>query len=84
MRTWTEVLQKRLAANPAEAVAYLRVALAEAQEDPQGLLLAVQHIVNARSGIDDLGLSLEERGELGSLLSRPARKRPDYALQTCL
>ena len=70
MRTWTEVLQERLAADPAEAAAYLRVALEEANEDPQGLLLAVQHVVNARGGIDDLGLSLEERGELGSLLSR--------------
>ena len=70
MRTWTELLQERLAADPAEAAAYLRVALAEADEDPQGLLLAVQHIVSARGGIDDLGLSLEERGELGSLLSK--------------
>jgi len=70
VRTWTKLLQERLAADTAEAAAYLRVALAEADEDPQGLLLAVQHIVNARGGIDDLGLSLEEQGELGSLLSR--------------
>jgi len=70
VRTWTELLQERLAANPVEAAAYLRVALAEADEDPQGLLLTVQHTVNARGGMDDLGFSLEERSELGSMLSR--------------
>ncbi len=70
MRTWTELLKERLAADQAEATAYLRVALEEAEEDPQGLLLAVQHIVNARGGVDDLGLNLEERGKLGNLLSK--------------
>jgi hypothetical protein len=41
LRTWSELLQERLAADPAEAAAYLRVALAEATEDPQDLLLTV-------------------------------------------
>ena len=70
MMTWTTYLEKSLATDVQEAAAFLRLALREAGEDPQGLLLAVRQIVQARGGIDDLGLSDAEKIELASALSR--------------
>lgn len=61
---------KNLAEDAEEAAALLRLTLAEDQDEPQILITLVQRIVRARGGIDDLGLSLEEKAELASALSR--------------
>lgn len=52
-----EWLQKRLAADAQEAATLLRLALAEADEDPEGLLRTLHYITVARGGVDDLQLS---------------------------
>lgn len=65
-----EWMRKNFSENAAEAAAYLRLALAEAVEDPEGLILAFQQVARARGGIDDLDLSLEEKAALASALSR--------------
>ncbi len=76
MMRWTDYLRNSLAANVEEAAAYLRLSLAEAAEDPAGLLLAVKQIVEARGGIEDLGLSLEEQAALATALSRSLAAAP--------
>ncbi len=70
MMTFDELMIGRLAANAEEAAALLRLALDEANEDPRGLLLVVQHVTTARGGIDDLGLSDTEKIALAGALSR--------------
>lgn len=70
LMTFDEWMLKNLAEDAEEAAALLRLTLAEDQDDPQILLTLVQRIVRARGGIDDLGLSLEEKAELASALSR--------------
>ncbi len=62
-------LKKNFSENVEEAAAYLRLSLEEAQEDPEGLLMAVKQVVEARGGIEDLGLSLEEKAALATALS---------------
>ncbi len=74
--TFDEWLVKNLADDAADAAALLRLTLAEDQDDPQILLTLVQRIVRARGGIDDLGLSLEEKAELASALSRSLAAAP--------
>lgn len=76
MRTWGEVLTEDLAASAEDAAALLRLTLAEDQDDPRMLISLVQRIVRARGGIDDLGLSLEEKAELASALSRSLAAAP--------
>lgn len=58
--TFDELMQRRLAADATEAADLLQFALAEADEDPRGLLLIIQTVFAARGGLNDLGLSLEE------------------------
>ena len=70
MLTFDDWLVRNLAEDAEEAAALLRLTLREDQDDPQILLTLVQRIVRARGGIDDLGLSLEEKAELASALSR--------------
>lgn len=70
MRIWAEVLREDLAASAEDAAALLRLTLAEDKDDPRILITLVQRIARARGGIDDLGLSLEEKAELASALSR--------------
>ena len=65
--TFDEWLIERLAQDPQEAAALLRVALEEADEDPRGLL---HYITAARGGIDDLGLNLAETTALLNALGR--------------
>lgn len=68
--TFDEWMLKNLEEDAEEAEALLRLTLAEDRDDPPILLTLVQRIVRARGGIDDLGLSLEEKAELASVLSR--------------
>jgi DNA-binding phage protein len=70
MMRWEDYLKKSLAENAEEAAAYLRLAVAEAGEDPAGLIAAFNQVTESRGGIDDLGLSVEERANLASTLSR--------------
>jgi hypothetical protein len=70
--TFDDWLVKRLASDPQEAADLLRVALEEADEDPQGLSLTLHYITVARGGIDDLGLRLEETTALLNALGRNA------------
>lgn len=68
--TFDELMISRLAASAVDAAALLRFVLGEADHDPRGLLLIVQHITTARGGIDDLGLSDAEKIVLAGALSR--------------
>lgn len=70
MMRWEDYLKNSLAANVEEAAAYLRVALEEVAEDPEGLLHAINQIVEARGGLDDLGLSQAELLALVYALTR--------------
>ena len=70
MMRWSEYAKQSLATDAEEAAAYLRLALEEAAEDPAGLVAAFNQVTEARGSIDDLGLSVEERAELASALSR--------------
>ena len=68
--TFDDWLIERLAQDPQEAAALLRVALEEADEDPRGLSLTLHYITAARGGIDDLGLNLAETTALLKALGR--------------
>jgi hypothetical protein len=48
----------------------LRLALAEADENPRGLLIIAQAIIAARGGLDDLGLDSAEMLALSKALGR--------------
>lgn len=52
-RTWHEILMERFAADWAEAIGYLDVALEEYQDDGDTpfFLLGLQHVIEARGGI---------------------------------
>lgn len=63
-------LQARMAADVEEAADLLRLALAEADDDPRGLLVIAQAIVAAHGSLDNLGLSSEEILALSNSLSR--------------
>ncbi|NOT60289.1 MAG: hypothetical protein HOP19_08695 [Acidobacteria bacterium] len=65
---WTEVIENDLKESAEFAANYLRDALAD--DEPRTLIMALQHVARARGGIDDLDLSLNERAELASALSR--------------
>lgn len=68
--TFDDWLMKRLAQDAEEAAALLRVALEEADEDPQGLSMTLHYITTARGGIDDLGFTLAETTALLNALGR--------------
>ena len=68
--TFDDWLVERLAQDPQEAAALLRVALEEADDDPRGLSLTLHYITAARGGIDDLGLNLAETTALLNALGR--------------
>jgi hypothetical protein len=70
MRTWEAVLLEDLAASAEDAAALLRLTLAEDKDHPETVLSVVQRIARARGGIDDLGLNLDEKAELASVLGR--------------
>ncbi len=73
--TWAEIIENDLKTKPASYAAdFLRDALAD--DEPGTLIVALQHIARARGGIDDLGLSLEERANLASVLSRSLAATP--------
>lgn len=63
-------LQARIAADTREAAKLLRLALAEADEDPRGLLVIAQAIVAAHGSLNNLGLSGAETLALSNALSR--------------
>ena len=68
--TFDELMQKRLAADATEAADLLRLALAEADEDPRGLLLSLQAVLAARGNLEDIGLSFSETSSLLQALGR--------------
>ena len=70
MIDFDEWLQARVAADAEEAADLLRLALAEAEEDPRGLLVIAQAIIAARGSLDDLGLSGAETLALSNALGR--------------
>ncbi len=70
MMTFDELMRKRLAADATEAADLLRLALAEANEDPRGLLLSLQTVLDARGTLDGLGLSFSETSALLQTLGR--------------
>jgi hypothetical protein len=70
MIDFDEWLTKRIAADTEEAVGLLRLALSEAGEDPRGLLVMAHAIINARGGLDDLGLTTTETLSLSNALGR--------------
>ncbi|NOT62808.1 MAG: hypothetical protein HOP19_21575 [Acidobacteria bacterium] len=74
--TFDDWLIKRLARDAQEAAELLRVALEEADEDPQGLSLTLHYITVARGGIDDLGLKIEETTALLNALGKHFRPEP--------
>lgn len=79
MMTWDEYLKDSLAASAERAAAYLRVALEEVEEDPEGLPRAINQIVEARGGLDDLGLSQAELLALVYALTRRVEQLPQAA-----
>jgi|GEM_PF-7023048 len=70
MIDFDEWLRPRMAADVEEAADLLRLALAEADEDPRGLLVIAQAIIAARGSLDDLGLNGTETLALSNALSR--------------
>lgn len=70
MIDFDEWLQARVAMEAEEAADLLRFALAEADEDPRGLLIIAQAIIAARGGLDDLGLDSAETLALSNALGR--------------
>jgi hypothetical protein len=68
--TFDDWLVKRLANDAEQAAELLRVALEEADDDPQGLSLTLHYITVARGGIDGLGLKLEETTALLNALGK--------------
>jgi hypothetical protein len=70
MIDFDEWLQARMAADVEDAADLLWLALAEADEDPRGLLVITQAIVAAHGSLDNLGLSSAETLALSNALSR--------------
>ncbi len=63
-------LQKRVAADVEEAADLLRLALAEADEDPRGLLVVAQAIIAAHVSLNKVGLTEAETLALSDALGR--------------
>ncbi len=63
-------LQKRVAADVEEAADLLRLALAEADEDPRGLLVIAQAIIAAHGSLNKLSLTGAETLALSDALGR--------------
>jgi len=63
-------LQARMATDVEEAADLLRLALAEADDDPRGLLVIAQAVVAAHGSLDNLGLRSAETLALSNALSR--------------
>jgi hypothetical protein len=74
--TFDDWLMKRLANDPQQAAELLRIALEEADTDPQGLSLTLHYITVARGGIDGLGLRLEETTALLNALGKHLAVEP--------
>jgi hypothetical protein len=70
MIDFDEWLQARVATDVEEAADLLRLALAESDEDPRGLLVIAQAIIAARGSLDDLGLNSAETLALSNALGR--------------
>jgi hypothetical protein len=70
MIDFDEWLTKRVATDAIEATGLLRLALAEANEDPRGLLVIAYAIIEARGGLDELGLAPNETLLLSNALGR--------------
>lgn len=73
MIDFDEWLQKRIAADVDEAADLLRLALAEANEDPRGLLVIAQAIIAAHGSLDKLGLSADETLAMSNTFGRNLR-----------
>jgi hypothetical protein len=64
---WAEVIENDLKTKPASYAAdFLRDTLAD--DKPGTLIVAMQHISRAHGGIDDLGLSSEEKAQIASTM----------------
>lgn len=70
MIDFDEWLQKRMAADVDEAADLLRLALAEADEDPRDLLVIAQAIIAAHGNLNKLNLSGAETLALSNALGR--------------
>ena len=67
--TWAEIIEADLKNKPASYAAdFLRDALAD--DEPGTLIVAMQHVSRARGGIDDLGLSYEEKAQIAAAMGR--------------
>ena len=67
--TWAEIIQADLKNKPAPYAAdFLRDALAD--DEPGTLIVAMQHVSRARGGIEDLGLSEEEKAHIATAIGR--------------
>lgn len=70
MIDFDEWVRKRMAADVDEAADLLRLALAEADEDPRGLLVVAQAIIAAHGSLSNLGLNTPEMLVLSNALSK--------------
>jgi hypothetical protein len=70
MIDFDEWLQTHVATDAEEVADLLRLALAEADEDPRGLLIIAQATIAARGGLDYLGLNSAETLALSNALGR--------------
>lgn len=67
--TWAEIIEADLKNKPAfYAADFLRDALND--DEPSTLIIAMQHVSRARGGIDDLGLSKEEKAGIAIAMGR--------------
>lgn len=67
--TWAEIIEADLKNKPASYAAdFLRDALND--DEPGTLIIAMQHVSRARGGIDDLGLSEEEKARIAIAMGR--------------
>jgi len=67
--TWAEVIEADLKNKPASYAAdFLRDALAD--DELGTLIVAMQHVSRARGGIEDLGLSDEEKAQIAIAMGR--------------
>ncbi len=73
MIDFDEWLQKRMVADVEEAADLLRLALAEADEDPRGLLVIAQAIIAAHGSLNKLSLTGAETLALSDALGRHIR-----------
>jgi hypothetical protein len=64
MRDWEDFLGARLAADPDEAAAYLRLALTEEQDNPAEIQHVAAQVKAARGTLQGLGLTFDEMAQL--------------------